>query len=279
MPDDKDQAAETQPDATPSEQQESVSVETPGSDSGTQSDSASDSQDLGQAVPPELEETKKNLLRDYHEKMASVKQEKEQFQSELAVARKDSATLQRLLQQEWFKQAVESEKARKAGSPLSFELTDDQFEAARTDKRTFLELTKQIAQKVIESTVGDKLSHLSERTEALSSDREFERTAREYGDEFKTFKDAGKLDSYLKQGYDYETAFAKAKLAERGKSPDDVSKKAEELLRQRKQQVTEKDGKRASGSRVIKAKTFDEAISRSLDALLQGDKDFKLAKG
>src|SRR3990167_4546378 len=153
------QDAETQLDATPDEQDADAALDSSkatSSDGGAQSADAADSDSLTDAqVPPELEETKKNLLRDYHAKMA-----------EFAIAQKDSTTLQKLFQQEWFKRAMDAEKSKKSGAALAFELTDDQFEAAKSDKRAFLELAKQVAETVVASRVDDKIASLHETTES-----------------------------------------------------------------------------------------------------------------
>jgi len=283
------QTADATPSASDAENQGSSAeaAETGSVDSsgGVQSGAATDnpSSDIENAdVPPELAETKKNLLRDYHEKMARLKDERGKYQSELDAAKKDSAVLQRLFQQEWFKKAMDSEKSRKAGAALNFELTDEQFDSVRTDKRAFLELTRQVAEKIVEDKYGDRLSELGQTTSELRADREFDRVASRYGEDFTRLNDEGALDPYLKAGFDYDTAYAKASLAARTKGggmDGAVRKEAERLLMSRKQQTVEKTGAgKVGGSKVIKARNFSDAISKSLEALMSGDKDFKLAK-
>src|SRR3990167_835923 len=107
-------------------------------------------------LPPELEETRKQLLRDYHAKTQKLSEENKKvsddrlrFERDLETFKTDSETLKRLLAQDWFNKAAEDERAKRSGKVDDMQLTDEQFEIVRNDKEAFRRFVTSIAERMV----------------------------------------------------------------------------------------------------------------------------------
>ena len=251
----------------------SGSVETT-SDQSTQNDIGNE--ELGKTLSPELEKTRKELLRDYHEKLSKTKEDRLRFESELNQARGNSETLTKLMQQEWFKKAMDTERARRNGSIEDLPLTDEDFETAKTDKRAFLKLVSNVAERIASgkmSQVEPALGTHQERLENMEIEKEFDSVDRTYKD-FKSLNDAGSLDPFLERGLSFEDAY----LAYKGKNPSNIDKlaadKAREMLDLTRAGAVGKTGSvQINGKRVLEASNFDDAFDQTWAALQRGEKD------
>src|SRR3990167_8797235 len=86
--------------------------------------------DLGvKDVPPELVEKQKELMRAFHSKTQALAEKERALQSETAQYKQDAQALYELSKQDWFKKAVEIEKAQRNGASMEIP------EEALTDKR------------------------------------------------------------------------------------------------------------------------------------------------
>mgnify|MGYP001612481006 CR=1 FL=1 len=248
--------------------------------SGAQDDGGTSSAEDGSAqnLSPELEATRKELMRDYHSKMQTIKEDRLRFETESEKLKTANSTLEQLMQQEWFKNAANAERARRQGQITDFNLTEEQFEAAKTDKSAFLKLVQTVADQVASARVGKvepELGDTRKRLDAMATDRDLERVASnpKYKD-FKALNDKGALDVYLKKGHDFETAYAKYKL-EHPSAPAAAPITDED---KRSGSVSAGGATQVRGQRVIEAKNFEDAWDQVWAAHEAGEKNVKVVR-
>lgn len=226
-------------------------------------------------IPPELEETRKKLLADYHSKTQKLADDKKQTEGQVKDLQYSHTVLQQLLNTEWFKKAYENEKSRKAGVSAE-DLTDEAFEAAKNDKRAFLELVKRNAEAIVESRMGG-LKETRNELKNLQKERELDRLSGLHKD-FRGLYDKGSLDEFL-EGRDFESAYAMYKLRNGQGQKSDIEKEAERILRERKAGAVERGGSFVPpGVEVRKAKNLDDALNQ-LFAAADSGKKIKVVKG
>ena len=232
-----------------------------------------DGEQEGNTLPPELAAKEKELMRGFHEKTQALAKRERELLADADKFKSESDTLQQLVQTEWFKKAAQAEKARRNGE--SQELTDEDFEAVRSDKRAFNDYLKR-RDDSLETRIKSEIARVAKATESLHEDRELERLEDKYGDDFKTLKSDGGLDKYLKQGYSYEDAFIKADFeANRSTRTQKLSEEAQRLITAKKAGSVDKPGvTRVSGSQVFKAKnkSFSDVFDRVMEAARQGQR-------
>ena len=232
-----------------------------------------DGEQEGSTLPPELAAKEKELMRGFHEKTQALAKREKELMAEAESFKSESETLRQLVQTEWFQKASKAEKDRRTG--VSQEMTDEDFEAIRSDKRAFNEYLKR-RDESFESKIKSEIARVAKATEALHADKEMESLAKTYGEDFTKLKDEGALDKYLKQGYGYEDAFIKADY-ERSKSSHSqkLTEEAQRLITAKKAGSVDKPGvTRVSGSQVFKAKnkSFSDVFDRVMDAARQGQR-------
>lgn len=245
----------------------------------TDNSASANGEPLDQEQPsPELEQTRKELLRDYHGKTQKLSTREKQLESEWGSYKKDAETLYGIMEQPWFKKAMADEKARRSGNAADLDLSDDQFVAALSDKTAFTKMVRQVAESIAERKVGEKLSPAQEELQALKADREFQAVAAEHPD-LKKLNQDGLLDEYLKQGYSYAVAYKLYKF-DHQESAEQVERKAQELLQTKKAGSVEKTGvpKLNGAAKVYKAKTWDQAFDRAWEALQRGETDARIER-
>lgn len=224
-------------------------------------------------LPPELEETRKQLLRDWHAKNQKLADDKRSFESEMQTLKKDAQTLQGLFEQEWFKKALTEERARRDGKGVRTEITDEEYQAAQTDKSAFENLVARKALEVVKSEYGSKLSEFDEKVSELSTEREFEVCAQ--NPRMKDFRDLnaqGAFDPYLQKGYSYEDAYIKYKYDNsQDNSESKIHEEAEKILAAKKAGSVEKSGiTNPKGARIVKVVDADAAFDQAWDAYEKG---------
>lgn len=227
-------------------------------------------------LPKELEETRKQLLRDYHKKTQALAEERKTLESDSQRYRQDAEALYSLSQQEWFKNAVAAEKNRRNGRSL--DISDEDFEAIKIDKRAFQDFLNKRDKSItegLESKFKAEFESLSKEQQKFVTEKEFDIVAREYGQAFKDANEAGELEGYLKKDYDYETAFKllmqdKGQVAKKASAKEPNSSKAG---------AVEKTGMPAvRGGPVAKAKNLDEALQAAFEMARKGQKDYKIER-
>ena len=156
------------------------------------------------AVDPALEKTRKELLQDYHTKTQALADERRRLDVELSRAKDDAGQFQKLMEQSWFQKAIEAEKARRTG--LASELSEDQFEALKSDPRAFRNYVLQLADGIVQERVGKSLTDTQKKINSLEAEREFEIAAADYP-EIRELNKNGALDEYLQRGKSFEEAY------------------------------------------------------------------------
>ncbi len=229
------------------------------------------------ALSPELEQTKKNLIRDYHEKTQRLAEEKRQLELERAGDREAADSFRGLAQQEWFKRAIQEEKARRSGALE--DLTDEDFDALRTDKRAWTDKTRKLVERIVESRlgqVGQEVSNTRMSLEEIQHEREFNSIASKYKD-FEVLNEQGAFDEYLKSdpSITFKEAYALYKLDHPGNSSNgsaDIEKEAVRLLDEKKSGAVERNGvAQVRGKRIVKAKNYDDAFQKAWESVSRGE--------
>ena len=216
----------------------------------TQDDNAK-GDNLGQDnLPPELDEQRKELLRGFHEKTQAFSEEKRTLEGKLLQAQQDSEVLAKLMQQEWFNKAATEEKARRSG--VSPKMTDDEFEALRSDKQAF-EQHLERREKALERAMLEKLELVRRDTDGIRLERQVDFLKSKYSD-FDALMKNGAMKKYLDEGISFENAYRLAK-DDIPKSPAKLQEEAQKLLAAKRAGSVDRGGVTgASGNRVIKVK-------------------------
>lgn len=235
-------------------------------DAGVQSE-GQDNADQEATLPPELQEQKKNLMRDYHAKTQALAEKERDMLSRAEEGERVSKTFQKLLNQDWFKKAYADFKS---GRTAPLELTAEQLQNVTQDPRAFQELIDKRVEAIVQARYGEKLSQYEEEIGSLRSSSEVGALASRYPD-FKEYHDNGSLKPYLREGHSMEGAYAMAKLKDE-KPHKQVEKGVQERLQTMKNGAVGKRGvPSVSGGPVLKAKkgedpwmVFDRMFEASL---------------
>jgi len=240
-------------------------------------------------LPPELEETRKNLKRDYHSKLQALKERELRIERELKEGEEYKRTFGQLSTQEWFKKAYDEERQRRNGQPTQFEMSDEEFQIMRSDdpraKDLFQKAVLRAAETMVNAKVAPHLNSTKQTVEELKTAKEFDTVASnpKYKD-FRELNDKGLLDPYLKKGVSYEQAYKEYKYDhEFEKLQSDFEKKAQdkaqELLEASRNGAISRGGTTSiKGSPIVEASTFDEAFDKVFDLMSKGHKDVKIQR-
>lgn len=270
---DSDQSVDQdKPSATATGGEETTDIE---QSSDAQSDGQTDSKSEDilhkKELPPELEATRKELLKSFHQKTQALSAKEKEFERYAS----DAKMFYELGQEKWFKDAVAAEKARRAGATQ--EISDEEFETIRSNKKAFQDFLSRQNKAVAESLKSEfkgEFEKLSKNQKEILAEKEFDDVAGVYGQDFIEANDTNALDSYLDKGYSYEDSF-KLYMQDQGK----VAKKADSRPAPSRSAVIEKRGApSARGSAVVKAKNLDDALNRAFDLARKGQKDYRLEK-
>ena len=223
-------------------------------------------------LPPELEETRKQLLRDWHDKNQKLAEQKRGFEAEKESLGKEASMLKNLFAQEWFKKAMATEKSRREGRIADNPLSDEEFQAVKENPVAMDEYITRKARAIAESMYGSKLSEQEGAIKEIKLRDEFKACAKEFSD-FKELKDKGVLDQYLADDrLTYEEAYRlyKHKTAS-SNDVERIQQEAEKILSARKAGSVEKSGvPRLNGARIVEAKNADDAFDKAWDEMTQG---------
>lgn len=228
--------------------------------------------DLGvKEVPPELKGKEKELLRAFHLKTQELAEERKN----LAQYEKDAKAFYGLTDQDWFKTAIEAEKARRQGRVT--EISDEEFEAVKNDKRAFTDLLakrdKDVAMR-IQSEFKPELERLKSTQQQLAANRAEEAIAAKYGADYLDAKETGALDKYLER-FDPETAFILHQQSQ-GKV---AGKKPAAPAPDRRDAIVDKGGmSHTRGGPVSKAKDLESYLDRAFELSAKGVKNFRIDK-
>ena len=231
-------------------------------------------------LPPELEESRKALLRDYHEKTQKIAVERKQWDEERKQLKSNNDVLQRLFDEPWFKKAYESEKAARNGAALPQDISEEQLQELGANPRKLVEFIQKYLETVVENKLAPSLKRTDNEVRGLKADREKERLGKEHED-FTDILGSGVLDKYLDQGHGYESAYANWRLKQGVRSlKGEAEKEAERILAARRAGVVEKAGApKVNGTQVFKGvKTLNDALDKAWEARMKGITNFRLER-
>lgn len=232
-------------------------------------------------LPPELQETRKNLLRGFHKKTQELRDKELRLESTVTDLKTKSQTLEQLMVQPWFKDAMAKERARREGRVglEDMDLSDDDLTAAleNKDKKAFIRLVGRVAQQIADGRQAPQAERLTRAEGALSelrSSQEFDAIARKYKD-FGALSDSGALEPYLEKGLDYETAYKVYKAdKDLPKLQAEMERKAEERAQElldtsRAGAISRGGAPRIKGQEIIKARSLEDAFEKTWDLMVR----------
>lgn len=230
-------------------------------------------------LPPELQEKSKNLTRDYHAKTQKLAKKQKLLESENAGFKQDADFFRSLAKQPWF---VEAYEAQKSGKTEEFSLSKEDFEEAQQSPDAMARVMRNAFETMGKSMFGNELGQTKQAMRELQKNQEIDRLSGKYPD-FKSMFDSGELRQHLDNGVSFAAAYALAKLEDGGSTSLEDEAKAEEaaqkLLDKKKAAATNKGGVATpKGSRVVKAKSFEDAFDQILELRMKGITDVKVER-
>ena len=163
-----------------------------------------------------------------------------------------------------------AESLRKPPEPKPFEVSDDQFAAALTDKGQFTKLVQEAAQALLEkSGLGQQLESVKKRNEFNDKVSELQQTVTKYPD-FKDLDKRGLIEPIIKKypSMTFEDAY---KLAKHSTIGEDAAKLAAGIVKGKKDAIVERPGLPPAGKGpTLKAKNREEAMNLVMEAARAG---------
>ena len=163
-----------------------------------------------------------------------------------------------------------AEGLRKPPEPKAFEITDDQFTAALSDKGQFTKLVQDAAKALLEQTVGPQLESVKAHNELQSKVTELQQTVAKYPD-FKELDSRGKIEPIIRKypGITFEDAY---KLAKHETINEEADRRARGIVAGKKAATVERPGVPPAGAKGAKvsAKNREEAMNMVAEAIRAG---------
>lgn len=162
-----------------------------------------------------------------------------------------------------------SESLRQPEPPKAFEITDDQFAAALTDKGQFTKLVQEAAKALLEQTVGPQLESVKQRNDFNEKVTELQQTVARFPD-FKDLDKRGLIEPIIRKypGMTFEDAYKMAKYAT---IDEEADRRARGIVGAKKAAIVERPGTPAAGrGPIIKAKNREEAMNLVAEAIRAG---------
>lgn len=153
--------------------------------------------------------------------------------------------------------------------PKPFEVSDDQFAAALTDKGQFTKLVQDAAKALLEQTVGPQLESVKQRNDFNEKIGELQATVVKYPD-FKDLDKRGLIEPLIRKypGLSFEDAYKIAKHATIG---EEAAKLAAGIVKDKKGAIVERPGLPPAGrGPLVKAKNREEAMNLVAEAIRAG---------
>jgi hypothetical protein len=162
-----------------------------------------------------------------------------------------------------------AEGLRQPEPPKPFEVSDDQFAAALTDKAQFTKLVQDAAKALLEQTVGPQLESVKQRNDFNEKVTELQQTVAKYPD-FKDLDKRGLIEPIIRKypGMTFEDAY---KLAKHETINEEADRRARGIIAGKKAAIVERPGVQGSGKGpVLKAKNREEAMNMVAEAIRAG---------
>lgn len=155
-------------------------------------------------------------------------------------------------------------------TPKAFEITDDQFTAALSDKAQFTKLVQDAARQLLETQVGPQLQQTQQHIEFQKKVGELQNVTARFPD-FKDLDKRGLIEPIIRR-YNGNISFEDAyKLAKHETFNEEVDKKSRGVVELKKKATVERPGT-PPGARTnrIKAKGREEAMTLVMEAVRAG---------
>lgn len=166
-----------------------------------------------------------------------------------------------------FRQFAES--LNKPPEPKAFEITDEQFTAALSDKGQFLSLVNQAAKQLLDQQVGPQLAQAQQYQQYQQKVSELQQTVTKYPD-FKELDKRGLIEPIIRKypGMTFEDAY---KLAKHETIAEEADKRARGIVEKKKAGTVER-GHNAPGAKTsrVTARNREEAMEMVMEAVKAG---------
>lgn len=215
-------------------------------------------------LSPELEETRKQLMADYHSKTQKLAEEKRQMEAKMQGFQEKASMLDNLLTQDWFVKVLEGRRNGQQDPGLS----QEELEQAGIGKETASALDK-IVQARLDAALR-KLEPTLKSHNAELRELKLEKERAVFRKVYPDFSKVEETEAYkkLEAQHGPKTAYALARLEV---SPQSSTQEAERILAARKAASVAKGGPtRVEGRRVVKSKSLDETLNILGDVLRAG---------
>lgn len=157
----------------------------------------------------------------------------------------------------------------KPEAPKPFEITDDQFTAALTDKQQFTKLVQDAARHLVDQQIGPKLQQTDQHFQLQAKTQELQTTVQKYPD-FKDLDKRGLIEPIIRKypNVSFEDAYW---MAKQHTFKDDVAKAARGQVTERKGAGVERPNNAPSKPQnVVKVADRLEAMERAAEDLRAG---------
>lgn len=162
-----------------------------------------------------------------------------------------------------------AESLRQPEPPKQFEISDDQFAAALSDKGQFTKLVQEAAKALLEQTVGPQLESVKQHNEFREKVSELQQTVAKYPD-FKDLDKRGLIEPIIKKypQMSFEDAY---KLAKHETINEEADRRARGIVASKKAATVERPGTpSAAKGALVKAKNREEAMNMVAEAIRAG---------
>lgn len=154
-------------------------------------------------------------------------------------------------------------------APKPFEISDDQFTQALTDRNAFLKLVNDAAKHLVDQQIGPKLQQTDQHFQLEAKKNELAKTVQKYPD-FKDLDKRGLIEPVIRRypNVSFEDAYW---IAKRETWNEDIAKAARGQVQERKTASVEK-GNNVNGARrnVVKFESREEALQHVAEEVAAG---------
>lgn len=162
-----------------------------------------------------------------------------------------------------------AQSLNKPAAEKPFEITDDQFAAALSDKQQFVALVNQAAQQLLKEQVGPQLESVQRRNEFQEKVSEIQQTVAKYPD-FKDLDKRGLIEPIIRRypNMTFEDAY---KIAKHSTINEEADRRARGIIAGKKAATVERPGSPSGGkSPRVSAKNREEAMTMVAEAIRAG---------
>ncbi len=217
-------------------------------------------------LPAEVEETRKQLMKDYHAKTQALAEKTRQMEAQMSGFQEKATMLDNLLKQEWFVETLEARRNGKNGQAQG--LSAEELEKVGISPEQAATFEK-IVQAKVDAQVRQLVPELKKHRSELEEIR-LEKAKAEFAKGHPDFDQVTKSEAFKKhsENYDFKAAYALARMES---GPQSSTQEAERILAARKAASVLKGGPtKVDGKKVVKSRDFRHTLSLLKDQLESG---------